>query len=118
MPETTTGQDAAPAPTVAHVGAVPHVQQPATAIAQTGAVVTASDAEQAAIAALKNAEQAAVQQGAAQASTLNATAIDAVISQWETDCVHNSPASRDTAGFNHLQTTAIPELRRRLKGTN
>jgi hypothetical protein len=40
--------------------------------------------------------------------------LEATFDQWVNDCVHNSPASRDTAGFNHLHATALPELRRRL----
>jgi hypothetical protein len=41
---------------------------------------------------------------------------DAVFNQWILDCICNSPVSRDTEGYNHLATIALPELRRRLKG--
>jgi hypothetical protein len=40
----------------------------------------------------------------------------ALLDQWMVDCVHNSPASRDTEVFNHLATNAMPELLRRLIG--
>lgn len=40
--------------------------------------------------------------------------IAALLRDWVTDCIHNSPLARDTDGLNHLITAALPELERRL----
>lgn len=40
--------------------------------------------------------------------------IDAILTAWVNDCIHNSPASRDTDCYNHIVTNALPELRARL----
>jgi hypothetical protein len=38
-----------------------------------------------------------------------------LVSRWVFDCIHNSPVAQATEAFNHLVTTALPELRRRLE---
>lgn len=38
---------------------------------------------------------------------------DRIVDRWVTECIHNSPVSRDTDGFNHFQT-AVADLKRRL----
>lgn len=48
------------------------------------------------------------------AATVRIHRVDRLLEQWKTECLNNGPASRDTAGYNHLVTTALPELRRRL----
>lgn len=43
-----------------------------------------------------------------------AARVDLFITQWVQDCIHGSPAARDTEGYNHLITSAAPELKRRM----
>lgn len=57
-----------------------------------------------------SAELAAIEAGAIS----KMERIDHLLQQWIVDCVNNGPASRDTAGYNHFVTSALPELRRRL----
>nr|WP_294549973.1 hypothetical protein [uncultured Rhodopila sp.] len=74
-------------------------------------------AEQAAEAAEQTAEIAAAEAGAAEVATAKVAAVDLLVAGWMQDMIHNSPAARDTAGYNHLVQHALPELRRRiLKG--
>ncbi len=37
-----------------------------------------------------------------------------IVQKWVGDCVNNTPIARDTEGYNHLVTSALPELLRRL----
>ncbi|MES2055825.1 MAG: hypothetical protein V4564_07805 [Pseudomonadota bacterium] len=38
-----------------------------------------------------------------------------LVTRWVFDCIHNSPVAQATEAYNHLVTTALPELRRRLE---
>jgi len=58
----------------------------------------------------------ATEQHSEYAPPATAPDIDLIVTRWEQEMLHNSAASRDTDGFNHLVTEAIPDLRRRLKG--
>jgi hypothetical protein len=43
-----------------------------------------------------------------------AVAVSALLDRWVSECIHNSPVSRDTEAVNHLIINALPELLRRL----
>jgi hypothetical protein len=43
-----------------------------------------------------------------------AAQIERLLAQWTIDCIHNSPVARVTDAFNHLTTSALPELGRRI----
>nr|WP_294564481.1 hypothetical protein [uncultured Rhodopila sp.] len=41
--------------------------------------------------------------------------LNAIFDAWVLEQIHNSPVSRDTESFNHLITSALPDLRRRIQ---